>query len=116
MQEGAKEPTEFRVPVGEYGSGGYPEHVSFRGTQVREVPVIMEDEEDRGRDRTYTIYSTPDDGLRIHEHETVREGSYARRPGQRAAEIKEVSSRLFTEAELRQERGEALAEMILDRD
>lgn len=116
MKEGAKGPTEVRVPVGEYGPGGYPEYVSFRGTQVREVPVIMEDEENHGRDRTYTIYSTPDKGLRVHEHETVREGSYTRRPGQRAAEIKEVSSRLFTEAELRQERGEALAEMVLDRD
>ncbi len=42
MSEGANETADITVGVGERGPGGYPEHVTFRGTEVRQFPVIVE--------------------------------------------------------------------------
>lgn len=82
------------------------EYVSFRGTELKRIPAILEYREDFDWTRHYTLYETPDEGLKVYELETVREGSMERQPGQRAAEVREVSGRLFTEDELRQERPE----------
>lgn len=106
MSEGTNEPTEIRVRVGDFESGGRVEYVSFRGTELKRVPAVMEYHEEFGRTRHYTLYETPNQGLKIHELETVRRGSEVRRPGQRAAEVREVVARLFTEEELRRERPE----------
>ena len=114
MNRTANEPTEHRVPVGQHTSSGYSEWKSFRGAKVGDVPCIMDDSEEFGRYRTYTLYFTPDEGYRIHEMETIRHGSMERRPGQRAAELEEVGCRLFSEEELRKERPK-VADLILER-
>ena len=75
----------------------------------------MEESEDFGRTRWYTLFSTPDEGLKIHEQETVRRGSMERQPGQPSAELEEVGARLFTEEELRQERPEIVS-FVLERN
>jgi hypothetical protein len=106
MSEGTNEPTEITVPVGDYGPGGYPDYVTFRGTEIRRVPAVLEYRDDFDRTRHYTLYETPGEGLKIHELETIREGSMERQPGQRSAAVGEVAGRLFTEGELRRERPE----------
>lgn len=107
MGEGANEPIEITVRVGNFESGGPVEYVSFRGTELKSmVPAILEYTEEFDRTRHYTLYETPDEGLKIYELETVRQGSMERQPGQRAAEVREVAGRLFTQDELRQERPE----------
>ena len=70
------------------------------------VPAVLEYREDFDRTRHYTLYETPDEGLKVYELETVRHGSMERQPGQRSAEVREVAARLFTEEELRRERPE----------
>ncbi len=107
MGEGAREPTEIRVRVGNFEAGGRGEYVSFRGTELkRGVPAVLEYTEEFGRTRHYTLYETPDEGLKVYELETVRLGSEVRQPGQRPAEVQEVAALLFTEGELRRERPE----------
>jgi hypothetical protein len=114
MNRDTEELIEHTVPVGPHTSSGYPEWRTFRGTKIGTVPCIMEDSKDFGRTRTYTLYLTPDEGLRIHEMETIRRGSMERRPGQRAAELEEGGCWVFSEEELRRERPE-VAELILER-
>jgi hypothetical protein len=97
VDEGANGAVEIRIPVGDYARGDYPEWVSFQGVLMREITVMVEDFEEHGLYRDYAVYSTPEDGYKIYERETARRGSMIRRPGQRSAEMEEVSSRLFSE-------------------
>ncbi len=115
MSEGVNEPIEIRVRVGNLGSVAGTEYVSFRGTELKRVPAILEYRDDFDRTRHYTLYETPDEGLKVYELETVREGSMERQPGQRAAELREVAGRLFTAEELRKERPE-IAHHLLGTD
>ncbi len=82
---------------------------------LKRVPAILEYRDDFDRTRHYTLYETPDEGLKVYELETVREGSMERQPGQRAAELREVAGRLFTAEELRKERPE-IAHHLLGTD
>lgn len=109
------EPAEITVRVGNHGPGGYPDYVTFLGTEIRQIPVTVEESEEFERTRWYTVFSTPEEGLKVHEQETVRLGSMERPPGQRSAEVREVAARLFTEDELRQERPE-IVRFVLERD
>ncbi len=107
VSEDTNEPTEITVRVGDFESGGRVEYVSFRGTELRStVPMPLEYREDFDRTRHYTLYETPDEGLKVHELETVRLGSMVRQPGQRSAEVREIAARLFTKEELHRERPE----------
>lgn len=106
MSGGANEYAEIGVRVGELGYAARMEYVSFRGAELSRVPVVMESRPDFERIRHYTLYETPDEGSKVYELETVREGSMERQLGQPPAEVREVSGRLFTEEELRRERPE----------
>lgn len=112
MSEGMDEYAEIGVRVGDLEYAARTEYVSFRGAELKRVPAVMEWREDFDRTRHYTLYETPDEGLKVHELETVREGSMERQPGQRAAEVREVAGRLFTEEELRQERPEVAGRLF----
>ena len=112
MSGGAKEYAEIGVRVGDLEHAARTEYVTFRGSELGRVPAVMERREDFDRTRHYTLSETPDEGLKVHELETVREGSMERRPGQRSAEMREVSGRLFTEGELRRERPEIARRLL----
>lgn len=44
---------------------GGTEYVSFRGTELKRVPAILEYREDFDRTRHHTLYETPDEGLKV---------------------------------------------------
>lgn len=106
MSEGANDHAEIGIRVGDLEYPARTEYVSFRGTELKRVAAIMERRPDFERTRHYTLYETPDEGLKVHELEAVREGSMERQLGQPPAELRELAGRLFTEEELRQDRPE----------
>lgn len=112
MSEGANEPIEIRVRVGDLEYVARTEYVSFRGTELRRISAVMESRPDFQRTRHYTLYETPDEGLKVHELETVREGSMEGQPGQPPAEVRKVAGRLFTEEDLRHERPEIAQNLL----
>lgn len=115
MSEGTNKLTKIRVSVCDYGTGGYPEYMSIQRTAIKQVPPIIEDSEEFRRHRERTLCTTVYEELTIYEHETVRQGSMARRSGQRAAELQEVGARLFIAEELYRERPE-IVRFVLEKD
>jgi hypothetical protein len=105
------------VQVRPRAAGHAPAWVSFTGRVVSHIPgKVREDaEEQSGQD--FTLYKTPDEGLKLHVQEWTIQRRVHRRIGERPAELYLLGGALYSEAEAKQtypEIFEALVELARD--
>jgi len=105
------------VQVRPRAPGHAPAWVSFTGRVVSHIPgKVREDaEEQSGQD--FTLYKTPDEGLKLHVQEWTIQRRVHRRIGETRAEYYLLGGTLYSEAEAKQRHPkifEALVELARD--
>ena len=105
------------VQVRPRAAGHAPAWVSFTGRVASHIPGELREgaEEQSGQD--FTLYKTPDEGLKLHVQEWTIQRRVHRRMGERPAECYLLGGALYSEAEAKQrhpEIFEALVELARD--